>query len=340
MKVFASEHHMQHHAFELSRGRMIPSVESPERAHMIATQLEVEGFALSDGDCPDDDLLHRVHTEAYIEFLRTAWDRWQVEVGNAAPAMAISWPERSQPTRRPKHIVGQLGFHSFGADCSIVAGTWEAAFHAAGLAQSAADHVASGNGPAYALCRPPGHHATKDQFGGYCYINNSAIAAQRLVDRGHKCVAILDVDYHHGNGTQAIFYERADVLTASIHANPADEFPWFTGYADEEGAGAGRGCNINLPLPLGSGRDAFFDALVAALKEIETFGATALVIALGTDAFVDDPLGTFQLSTDDFFAIGERVSMLSLPVVSIQEGGYANAAIGANVSAYLRGLVG
>jgi acetoin utilization deacetylase AcuC-like enzyme len=239
---------------------------------------------------------------------------------------------------RPDSLSGQLGYHSFAADCSIVAGTWQAAQSAAAIAQTAADRVSDGLGVVYGLCRPPGHHATTDQFGGYCYLNNASIAAQRLLDRGADRVGILDVDYHHGNGTQAIFYDRSDVTFISIHADPRVEFPYFAGHANEVGTGAGEGCNLNLPLPHGTDITGWTVALDAALANLGTSGADALVISLGVDTFDGDPISQFKLKTPDYASIASRIGGLGLPLVIVQEGGYAVEAIGTNVASFLAPL--
>ena len=283
----------------------------------------------------DGELLSRVHTPDYIRFLSTAWSRWQERGLSAGPAMAFAWPGRGEPPR-PDDLLGQLGYHSFAADCSIVAGTWEAAEEAAAIAQSAADHAARLPGAVYALCRPPGHHATADQFGGYCYLNNSAIAAQRLLDSGIERVAVLDIDYHHGNGTQSIFYARPDVLTVSLHADPVFEFPWFSGHASESGIEQGAGSNLNLPLAAGCTFATWMQAFGKALDRIAGTGSEALVVALGVDTYKDDPLGTFALDTGDYTAIAADIRAIDVPTVIVQEGGYATSAIGTNVAAFLK----
>lgn len=351
VQVVASEAHRDHETMEFARGRVAPSPESPTRATIISDALHVAGHRFVEPDDLDLDLVHRVHSAEYVEFLRTAWERWIAHLGPDAAesgAVAFTWPRRGELSRRPDDVVGQLGYHSFAGDSPIVAGTWAAVTASAAIAQTAADLVVgaratAGSGvpsPVYALCRPPGHHATADQLGGYCYLNNSAIAAQRLLDRGSRRVAVLDVDYHHGNGTQAIFDTRDDVLTVSIHADPASEFPWFTGHADEIGSGAGAGWNLNLPLPRHAERAVWDDALDTALSRITDAASTidALVVALGVDTYVDDPLGTFPLDTDDFSGIGRRVAGCGLPTVVVQEGGYAVDALGRNVAAVLDGM--
>jgi acetoin utilization deacetylase AcuC-like enzyme len=231
--------------------------------------------------------------------------------------------------------VGQLGFHSFTADTSIVAGTHGAATAAAAIATTAADRMLDSATPTYGLCRPPGHHAMADQFGGYCFFNNAAVAAQRLIDRGAERVAILDVDYHHGNGTESIFLHRSDVVFVSIHADPREEFPWFAGFADERGIGDGEGANLNLPLAKGATAEAWFAALDTALGFVDDVRPDGLVVSLGVDAYEHDPLGTFALTTADFTRAGEGIRSLRLPTVIVQEGGYAVDALGSNVAAFL-----
>jgi acetoin utilization deacetylase AcuC-like enzyme len=336
MLVVASDAHREHNSLEIHDGEMIASFESPERADIIAAAMIGAGHDVIEPEPLDLDLVHRIHTSEYVDFLSSAWRRWsECEPGPAA--MSYMWPARGFVGRRPNDLVGQLGYHSFAADTSIVAGTWRAVTAAAAIATTAADRMMDTGSTTYGLCRPPGHHASADQFGGYCYFNNAAIAAQRLLDRGAEQVAILDVDYHHGNGTQSIFYNRSDVLFVSIHADPRDEFPWFAGYADETGSGPGVGSTLNLPLPRGADRASWFAALDTAVGCIADSGVDALVVSLGVDAFVGDPLGTFHLTTDDFTTAARRIATLDRPTVVIQEGGYAGVALGANVTAFLAG---
>ena len=338
MLIVSSDAHRSHLGLEIHNGETIPSFERPERADLIADALRAEGHEFRRPDALDPDLVDRVHDPLYVELLRTAWDRW-VERGETGPAaMGFAWAQRGSSGRRPDDLIGQLGHHSFAADTSIVASTWDAVATSAAISTSAADLLADGGDPVFALCRPPGHHATADQFGGYCYLNNSALAAQRLLDHGRRRVAILDVDYHHGNGTQSIFEHRDDVLTVSVHADPREEFPWFAGYADERGTGPGEGWNLNLPLPRGTGRDEWFGALDRAVERVAGADVDALVVALGVDTFAGDPLGTFDLGTPDFSTAGSRVGELGLPTVVVQEGGYAVGELGRNVSSFLAGI--
>lgn len=336
MDIFASDTHIAHSAFELNRGRFVASTECPERAQAIATRLRDDGhqFFQPTGSV-DHALLTQIHDADYIEFLSTAWDRWVALYGADTPAIGFSWPSRGVTPRRPTDLIGQLGYHSYSADCSIVAGTWPAAAEGAALAQAAAERVVAGSKVVYALCRPPGHHATSNQFGGYCFINNCAIAAQTLLNAGRKCVVILDIDYHHGNGTQSIFYARNDVVTISVHADPVEEYPWFAGYTDERGSGDGDGCNLNLPLPRGTDLQTWMTALEMALVRVQIAEADALVVALGVDTYSEDPLGTFGIATENYTSIGKAIAALGLPTVIVQEGGYAVDDLGANVSAFL-----
>lgn len=336
--IVASDAHRAHVALELDDGAMGPSVESPARADMIAIALRAAGHAFIGPDALDDALLRRVHDPEYVDFLATAWDRWVAEEKPAPAAMGFMWPTPGFTRRRPDDLVGQLGYHSFTADTSIVAGTYPAAMAAAAIATTAADRLVETGTTTYGLCRPPGHHAMADQFGGYCYFNNAAVAAQRLRDHGMARVGIIDVDYHHGNGTQSIFFERGDVVFVSIHADPLEEFPWFAGFESECGEGDGAGATRNLPLAKGADAGTWFDALDTALEVLDDAALDALVVSLGVDAYVDDPLGTFALTTDDFATAGERIGTLALPTVVVQEGGYAVEVLGSNVTAFLDGL--
>ncbi len=237
----------------------------------------------------------------------------------------------------PTHIVGRLGWHTADTGCPIGPGTWAAACAATDVATTAAQLVLDGEDAAYALCRPPGHHAFSDIAGGFCFLNNSAVAAAQLRLK-HERVAILDVDVHHGNGTQGIFYERADVLTVSIHADPAFFYPFVWGYAHERGAGPGLGANLNIPLPKGTGDDDYIKAIGEAEKTIRAFAPGALVVALGLDASEHDPLAGLAVTTDGFRRIGAAIARLGLPTVFVQEGGYFSDILGANLTAALGGF--
>ena len=336
MLVVASDRHRAHRMLEVHDGVIADSSEGPARADLIADALRRGDHEFVEPEALDHDLVRRVHAPDYVDFLAGAWDEWIAQGHDAPAAMGFMWPARGFAERRPASLVGRLGWYSFSADTSIVAGTFAAVESSAAIAMTAADRLLDGDDASvYALCRPPGHHASSDQFGGYCFLNNAAIAAQRLLDRGSGRVGILDVDYHHGNGTQSITYERADIVFASIHASPDEEFPWFAGFANETGSGAGDGANLNLPLPKGADVGTWFTALAEALVFLADSDLDALVVSLGVDTYEDDPLGTFRLTTSDFTKVANEIGMLALPTVIVQEGGYATGAIGDNVEAFL-----
>ena len=338
MRTFASDVHRRHHVPELDGCEIIRSWECPERADVVFAAVS-HRHPVEVPDPLDRSLVERVHDQAYVEFLESAWAEW-VAAGETGPAaMGGTWPARRMGAGPPPtSIRGRLGYHGFAADCSIADATWAAAAESAAIAVSATNAVLGGDRAAFGLCRPPGHHATVDQFGGYCYLNNAAIAAQRFLDAGVDRVAVLDVDYHHGNGTQDIFYERADVHVCSIHADPAEEFPYFVGHADERGSGAGTGYHQNLPLPCGSDAARWFDALDVGLGGIASNGCEALVVSLGVDTYEGDPISSFRLTTGDYPTMGRRIARLGLPTVLLLEGGYAVAALGENVLGVLDGL--
>ena len=337
MKIIHSPLHLGHDGgMELHRGELVPCYECPARADYIREALVAAGHALCAPRAFGIDALLRVHDAGFVEFLRTAWARWQDD-GRDGFMLPGGFPARGlRRDRVPAGIHGAMGYYAFDAGTPIVAGTWDAAFASAQCALTAAALVAEGESAAYALCRPPGHHAARGSYGGYCFLNNAALAAQLLRDRGLRKVALLDVDYHHGNGTQDIFWDRDDVLFVSIHGTPETEYPWFLGYADERGAGAGEGCTLNLPLPRGTGWDGWSAALDTALEAIAGYAPDALVVSLGVDIFEGDPISSFQLGAERFPQIGARLAALRLPTVLVQEGGYAVREIGSNVAGVLQ----
>jgi acetoin utilization deacetylase AcuC-like enzyme len=274
-----------------------------------------------------------VHGKDYLDFLATIHEGWQRLAGAAEEVVPNIHPGRHM-SRRPVGLAGLVGYHTADTACPIGAGTWEAAVASANVAVHAASLVLGGERAAYGLCRPPGHHAYADQAGGFCYLNNAAIAAQHLRATLGR-VAILDVDVHHGNGTQGIFYERPDVFFASLHADPSDYYPFFAGYADERGAGAGLGANLNLPLAPGSGDREVLAALDKALAAIGAFAPDALVVSLGFDASEHDPLGVLKVTSAGFAAMARRIEAEAVPTVLIQEGGYMSAVLGRNLAEFL-----
>ena len=341
MHIFYNPDHAAHQGkLEMFRGRMVPCHEVPQRQDQVAAVLQSRSLGpLQTPSRFDDALLMRIHSPRYLQFLQTAWQQWiALDPANAAlDAIPSVWPTRSfRSDIEPDNFAARMGLYSFDAGTPLTAGTWQAARSGADCALSAAAHIAQGGRAAFALSRPPGHHAGADFFGGYCFLNNAALAAQYLRDGGLERVAVLDVDYHHGNGTQAIFYERADVFFASIHGDPRTEYPFFLGHADERGQGAGLGFNLNLPLPCGSDYARWSEALELALTAIATYGAQALLVSLGVDTFAGDPISGFALQSDDYLRMGERIAQAGLPTALVFEGGYAVEAVGVNVANVLK----
>jgi acetoin utilization deacetylase AcuC-like enzyme len=339
--VYSEDHVHQHGRGELTDGMLMPVVEKPARAEMVLKRAQAVG--LGDVIPPRDfglEALARIHRPDYLAFLENAWAEWAAERGSETDCLPLIWPVRNLRAVCPEHIDGKVSYYALDAGTPITPGTWTAATASANVALTAAELVADGAGSAFALGRPPGHHATADQLGGYCFLNNAALAAQRLLDRGAERVAVLDVDYHHGNGTQAIFDDRADVLFCSLHADPKQEFPYFLGHADETGVGAGEGYTVNAPLPWGTTAQAWMAALEGLCRRIADYGPDALVVSLGVDTYADDPISRFALDTPDFPPIGARLAKLALPTVFVMEGGYAVEEIGHNAVGVLQGFDG
>lgn len=338
LTVYSEDHWLQSGRVELFGGELVPCYEKPERAEIILARLREVGL----GDVVPParfgrEPLLRIHGEKFLAFLETAWESWVLAHGER-DALPMSWLVRTFRQKEPRAIDGRLGYYCLDAATPITRGTWKAATAAADTALTAASLVARGARSAFALARPPGHHASSDLYGGYCFLNNAAIAAQSLLDGGATRVAILDLDYHHGNGTQSIFYARADVLFVSIHGDPIQEFPYFLGYADERGEGEGEGANLNLPLPWGTGSAMWLEALSEAMKRIQIFAPDALVVSLGLDTYKDDPISHFLLESEDYLEIGRRLARLGLRTVFVLEGGYAIAALGVNAVNVLSGF--
>jgi acetoin utilization deacetylase AcuC-like enzyme len=336
--VFSADHRLRSPRTELYGGELITPHESPQRAQIVLERCQTEklGEVIAPhrhGMAP----LLRVHDAQFVDFLEHAWTDWAA-AGNRGEAIPDCWPARRMSQRCPTNISGKLGYYAMAGETSISQGTWEAASAAADVALTAAALIKDGQRAAFALCRPPGHHAARDLYGGYCFLNNAAIAAQFLRDSGAARVAVLDVDFHHGNGTQDIFYARPDVLYVSLHADPADAFPYFAGYADETGVGEGSGFNVNIPLPAGTEFREWQDALHETLSRIAAFRADALVVSLGVDTFAEDPISTFRLRSPDFSAYGRMIGAAALPTLFVLEGGYAVADIGVNVVNVLSGF--
>ena len=339
LTVYSEDHRLHAGQHELTFGEFMPCFEKPARAQMVLERVRAVGLGAV---VPPEDFgpapLARVHSESFLRFLESAWERWTRETGSTADALPEVFPTRGLRQIEPEAIFGKLSYYAIDAAAPITAGTWRAARSAANVALSAQRRVAEGARAAFALCRPPGHHAAADTIGGYCYLNNAAIAAQAFRDQGGTRVAILDVDYHAGNGTQSIFYERADVLFASLHGHPKQTYPYFLGYADEPGRGAGEGFNHNYPLPHGTGWEPYEEALDDACGKIAAYAPDALVVSLGVDTFKDDPISKFTLEGAHYPLIGARIARLARPTLFVMEGGYAVEEIGLNTVGVLTGF--
>lgn len=336
MKVYYSEAHRHHQPpFEVFDGGLrVPYLENPDRMDRILEALHQAEWAEI---CEPVDFglepIHAVHDRDYIGFLASAWTEWLAsDAKDKSALLPATFALRRHP-QKPTGVLGRAGYYIMDLSACIVEGTYAAALASAHCALSAGETVANGERSAFALCRPPGHHAGQDYAGGYCFINNAAVTAHWLSKRGK--VALLDVDYHCGNGTQDIFYERADVLTISIHADPNFEYPHFAGYAQERGTGAGSGFHRNFPLEKDTDDRRYLLALEEALGLIRQFAPAYLVVSAGMDIYADDPLGTIRVTTEGIREIGKRISALALPSVIVMEGGYNNDMLGRNIVEFL-----
>lgn len=317
---------------ELHNGTYVDHAETPARAQAIVAVIEKYLRAPVDhGLAP----ILAVHDSAYVDFLQRAHRDW-VAAGRQGDAQGYVWPVVGRRALTLNRIDAELGQYSFDASTPITAATWDAAYWSAQAGLSATDAVLRGEQAAFALSRPPGHHCGRDYLGGYCYLNHAAIAAEAAVAAGQR-VAILDIDYHHGNGTQDIFWERGDVFFASLHADPVTDYPFYWGHADECGAGDGLGATLNLPMRRGTAIADYAARLDQAIEAIVAHGADLLVVSYGADTFAGDPISQFALTTADYAVLGKRIAATGLPAVIIMEGGYAVDALGTNVASFLSG---
>ena len=340
MKVYYSDVHRQHEPlFEVFDGGLrVPYLENPDRMDRILNALRQTGWA--EIVEPRDfglDPIYTVHDQDYVDFLASSWSEWLASEAEDKSVLLPATFALRRHSQKPTSLLGRAGYYMMDLSACIVEGTYAAALASANCALSAAEAVANGERSAFALCRPPGHHAGKDYAGGYCFINNAAVAANWLSTKGK--VALLDVDYHCGNGTQDIFYERADVLTISIHADPHFEYPYYAGYAPETGAGVGMGFHKNFPLEKGADDARYLFALEEALHIVRDFAPELLIISAGMDIYADDPLGKIRVTTPGIKEIGTRIFALGLPTVIVMEGGYNNDALGRNVVEFLSPFV-
>jgi acetoin utilization deacetylase AcuC-like enzyme len=349
MRVVYDPSHVLHDpATEVQYGVVMPMFEVAARVESIrAALLADDEFSFADPADHGLGPVTAVHHEGLVRFLAEAWSLWRTHGGGGSmppqfmpdtvlhPAMREGMGEAPEPSG----AIGRIGYWCWETMTPLVAGSYRAARAAVDVALTAADLLMAGDAAVYGLARPPGHHCPRSAFGGYGLFNYSAAASAYLADRVGR-VAVLDVDYHHGNGTQQIFYHRADVLYVSLHADPDRAFPYFIGWADENGAGPGEGFTLNLPLPAGCTNDHYLAALETALKRIAEHDAAALVVSLGLDTYGQDPIADFALSTDVYHEVGRRVAGLGLPTLVLQEGGYFVPKLGANARTWLRGLLG
>ena len=341
MKTVYSPAHKQHApAQELTEGRFVACFEKPERAEIILKHVTAAGLgAVIAPDKHDDEVLRQVHDADYLRYLEELPGLWAAAEMPDTPVMLPTMFNVYNPALpRPTNLPALMGYYTGDGYAPMTATSWQAIRASADCALTAAALVQGGERAAFALCRPPGHHATRRVAGGYCFINNAAAAAQSFLNAGAGRVAILDIDYHHGNGTQDIFYERDDVLCVSLHADPAVDYPFYMGFADEYGAGRGAGYNVNMPLPHGSGYAAWAAALDEALVHIADCGVDAVVVSLGLDTYKADPISKFTLESDDYLRIGATIAGMSLPTLFVMEGGYAVDALGLNTANVLKGF--
>jgi acetoin utilization deacetylase AcuC-like enzyme len=335
MHILYTNRHLRHATDAIQfEGRPFDTEEIPARAEIIleAVQAARLGPVAEPTDHGVEPIL-AIHDPGYVDYLRTIYAEHSAYYRDKEPVFAWTFATRQHNGRKPKSFLGLIGYYAFGWGTPILEGTWEAAYWAAQCALSAADFVCGDERTAYALCRPPGHHAASDLYGGFCYLNNAAIAARHLQVDGN--VAILDIDYHHGNGTQAIFYSDPSVLFCSLHAHPDEDYPYYWGDVDERGASPGEGTNWNWPLPQGTDDARYLNTLDAALAAIREFAPRYLVVSAGFDIVAGDPVGGFCVTTGGLREIGRQIAGLNLPTVIVQEGGYLLESLGENAMAFL-----
>jgi acetoin utilization deacetylase AcuC-like enzyme len=336
--VYTKNHILRNSKTELFGGELVKPFERPERMEYILNEIKTRKLgAILDPVNFDMDIIYKIHDKKYVDFLNNAWNEW-VALGFKGEAIPTVYPSRSMNSDVvPTFIEGKLGYYCLANETSISEGTVEAAYESVKVALTAADMLDEEKS-VFALCRPPGHHASKDQYGGYCFFNNVAIAAEKLKEKGAKRIFILDIDFHHGNGTQAIFYDRSDVFFVSLHGDPKNAFPHFLGHADEKGSGEGVGYNCNYPMPPGTPYDVWTKSLDDSISKIQNFSPNALIVSLGVDTYENDPISFFKLKSDDFFDVGRKIASINLPTLFVMEGGYAIKEIGVNTVNTLKGF--
>ena len=345
MSVITSDEHRSHDPeFDIYMGSLVGRFEVPQRVDRILAALADGDYAkvapTSHGTVP----VLRVHNPDLVEYLSSAWKEYTAIVPKPQAVVGETFIHEAMvegmPVGRPPvtDAYGRLGWFSFDTSSPLSEGSWPAALASVDIALSGVDRLLAGEEVVYSLCRPPGHHAARSAFGGFCLLSNAAIAAQALIDAGAQRVTVLDVDAHHGNGTQQIFYRRGDVQFVSVHMDPDQNYPWFVGRADERGDGPGAGANLNLPIPLGTTGDRYLAELTAGIDAVAAFDPEYVVVSLGVDPAEGDPTAGLRLTTNDFTAVGAALGAIDRPLLLVQEGGYQLHRVGADVRAVLDGV--
>ncbi|MCB9991708.1 MAG: histone deacetylase family protein [Rhodospirillales bacterium] len=337
--VFSSKHKYHSPAREILCGQVTDYFEKPERAELVLEAVKARNFGeVVEPEAVSFAPVTEIHDPAYIDFLRTAYEHWQAD-GHQGDVFASAYNVQHPGAEAPRCAEGRVGFYTADGSVPITKTSWNAIENSALTALTGQKLIAGGERAAFALCRPPGHHATRAVASGYCFINNAAAAAQAFINDGAGRVAVLDIDYHHGNGTQDIFYSRKDVLFVSIHADPADEYPYFRGHSHEKGEGEGEGFTVNYALPLGTDFTRYTAALEDALTAVTDYAPDALVISLGVDTYKLDPISQFKLESENYKHIGKAIAGANCPTLFVMEGGYAIGDVGTNVANVLSGFL-
>lgn len=342
--VYSLRHRNHSPERELEAGAFQSPFEHPGRAEIIRATLERDSsFTFLPPEDHGIEPIAAVHDPGLIRFLQCGWEEYQAAYGpthDVIPDVFVMAGLRDGmgPAKEPKEISIRMGYWCFETTTPLTQGTWDAARSSVDVALTAADLALGGETGAYGLCRPPGHHASRSLYGGYCFLNNAAITAEHIANRTGGKVTVLDVDYHHGNGTQQIFYDRPDIQVVSLHGDPERAYPYISGTTDETGTGKGAGTTANFPMPVGADDDRYLDALGVALADITSFGPAAVVVSLGLDTYYDDPISDLHVTPDGLAKCGAAIAELGMPTVILQEGGYATDSLGTNAHAWLTGF--
>jgi len=339
--IFSDTHHQHDLEIEMLTEGPVPCFERAARVDNVIQAIDARQFGnLRPPTSHGLEPLGRIHNQDYLSFLAAAWDDWHARYPKLDSTGLYCFPSRDPTARVPEHIAARLGYYSFDLSAALTAGSWRAIQDSADIALTGVDRILGGDKSVFSLCRPPGHHASADKMGGYCYINNAAVAAQAFLDAGKSRVAIIDVDYHHGNGTQEIFYDRSDVYYMSIHGHPDEEYPHYWGWADETGLGEGEGYNLNCPLPLHQTDWTLYQrAFDQCLEALNNFSADVLIVSLGLDTYENDPMCEFKLRQSDYTEMGRNIAAsFTGPVHFVFEGGYCIEDLGDNTLNVLSGF--